>query len=141
MDYGIQAQTRGEATAKIVSLACSGTKRELGKGGPPGAEHEPWMFSLILDTTKQTLTVDDYQVMSLSGDTRSKNLVIFYASPPPKGEDGGRICKPQSHHWRDDCQPNPRRSRVRGPRRLQASAEAFLRARLVTSIYEAGRFS
>jgi hypothetical protein len=35
----------GEATAKIVSLACSGTKQELVKGEPPGAQHEPWMFS------------------------------------------------------------------------------------------------
>lgn len=77
----------GEATAKIVSLACSGTKREL-VGERPGAEHEPWMFSLILDTTKQTLIVDDYGAMSQSGDTRSNNMVIFSASSPPKGEDG-----------------------------------------------------
>ena len=78
----------GEATAKVVSLACSGTKRELVKWEPPVAEHEPWMFSLILDTTKRTLIVDDYEAMSLSADTRSKNMVIFSASPPPKGEDG-----------------------------------------------------
>jgi len=78
----------GEAAAKIVSLACSGTKRELVKGEPPGAEHEPWMFSLILDTTKRTLIVDDHDAMPLSGDTRSKNMVIFSVSPPPKGEDG-----------------------------------------------------
>ena len=46
------------------------------------------MFSLILDTTKWTLIVDDYDAMPLSGDTRSKNMVIFSASPAPKGKDG-----------------------------------------------------
>ena len=77
-----------ETIAKTTSLACSGTKRELVKGGPPGAEHEPWMFSLILDTTKQTLIVDDYDAMPVSGNTKSKNLVIFSASSPPKDKDG-----------------------------------------------------
>jgi hypothetical protein len=78
----------GEATAKLAFLACSGTKRELVIGKLPGVEHEPWMFSLILDTAKRTLMVDDYEAMSLSGDTSSKNMVIFSASPPPTGKDG-----------------------------------------------------
>jgi hypothetical protein len=78
----------GEATAKIVSLACSGTKREIGKGRLPEEAREPWTFSLILDTTKRTLIVDDYDAMSLSGDTGSKNMVIFSASPSPKDKDG-----------------------------------------------------
>jgi hypothetical protein len=78
----------GEAIAKVVSLACTGTIRELGKGRTPEEGREPWAFSLILDTKKRTLAVDDYDAMSASGDTGSKNTVIFSGSPPPKGKDG-----------------------------------------------------
>jgi hypothetical protein len=78
----------GEATAKIVSLACSGTKREIGKGKPSEENRKPWTFSLILDTTKRSLIVDDYDAMPVSRDTGSKNLVIFSASSPPKDKDG-----------------------------------------------------
>ena len=77
-----------EATAKTVSLACSGTKRELGKSRSAGVEREPWLFSLILDTAKRTLIVDDYDAMQLSEDTSLRNMVIFSASPPPKDKDG-----------------------------------------------------
>ena len=64
-------------------------KRELAKTRPPDEAQEPWMFSLILDTRKRTLIVDNYDAMALSGDANpQKNIVIFTASPPPKDKDG-----------------------------------------------------
>jgi hypothetical protein len=74
----------GEATAKVVSLACTGTIREIGKGRAPEEGREPRAFSLILDTKKRTVIVDDYDAIPLSEDTGSKNTVIFSGSPSPK---------------------------------------------------------
>ena len=81
----------GEATAKVVSLACTGTIREIGKGRTPEEGREPWAFSLILDTKKRTVIVDDYDALPLSGDTGSKNIVIFSGLPPSKDKDGAEF--------------------------------------------------
>jgi hypothetical protein len=58
--------------------------REIGKGQnrKRGANRG------ILDTKKRTVIIDDYDAIPLSGDTGSKNTVIFSGSPPPKDKDG-----------------------------------------------------
>jgi hypothetical protein len=49
------------------------------------------MFSLILDTKQQTLIVDDYDPMPVSGNTGSKNTVTFSGSPAPKDKDAAEF--------------------------------------------------
>jgi hypothetical protein len=68
-----------EAKAQVTQLACSGTLRVISAG--VSSPEEPWTFSIIIDTDKKTVTVDDYNPVRLLEDT-TKNTVVFMPSPP-----------------------------------------------------------
>jgi hypothetical protein len=65
-----------EAKAQVTQLACSGTLRI-----PHKDAEEPWTFSLIIDSDKKTVTLDDYAPVELLEDT-SGNTVVFKSSTP-----------------------------------------------------------
>jgi hypothetical protein len=68
-----------EANAQVTPLSCAGTLRI-----PHKDAEEPWTFSLIIDTDKKTVTLDDYAPVELLGDT-SGNTVVFKSSIPSDG--------------------------------------------------------
>jgi hypothetical protein len=63
----------------VTPLSCAGTLRI-----PHKDAEEPWTFSLIIDTDKKTVTLDDYAPVELLGDT-SGNTVVFKSSIPSDG--------------------------------------------------------
>jgi hypothetical protein len=74
-----------EAKAQVTTLSCEGTVRI-----PHRDAEEPWTFSLIIDTDKKTITVDDYAPVELLGDT-SGNTVVFRSSTPREGVSFGTL--------------------------------------------------
>jgi hypothetical protein len=63
--------------AEPAYLSCSGTLR-VARGGSSSPE-EPWTLSLVIDTDKKTVTVDDYTPVQLLAD--EKNRVVFMPRP------------------------------------------------------------
>ena len=77
-----------EAMAEVTYLSCSGTIR----AGIPkeGSSDETWMLSLVVDTDKEIITVDDQEPVQLSGG--SKNVLTFMsAAPTQKGVSTGTL--------------------------------------------------
>src|SRR5262249_10162628 len=68
-----------DATAQVTNLSCIGTLRVVREGA--SLPEEPWTFSLVMDTDKKTVTLDDYEPVSLLEDT-SRNTVVFMPSTP-----------------------------------------------------------
>jgi hypothetical protein len=64
--------------AEVTYLSCSGTIR----AGLPKerSSDETWMLSLVVDTDKETITVDDHEPVQLSGG--SKNVLTFMSAAP-----------------------------------------------------------
>jgi hypothetical protein len=80
-----------QTPAQNLTLACSGTIEQADADG--GGRGQQWMFSLILDTDKMTLAVDDYDPIPLSQDTAFKNAVMFSGPSLPKDKSRPQLAK------------------------------------------------
>jgi len=68
-----------EATAQVTNLSCIGTLRVIRQG--VSLPEEPWTFSVIMDTDKKTVTLEDYEPVPLFEDI-SRNTVVLMPSIP-----------------------------------------------------------
>ena len=74
------------AKAELTYLSCTGMAH-TGASSPD----EPWSLSLIIDTARKTVTVDDYDPVQLLGD--SQNIVGFmpFKTPSDYGVSTGTL--------------------------------------------------
>jgi hypothetical protein len=66
-----------EAMAEVTYLSCSGTMIRAVEPREPSPD---WTLSLIVDTEKETITVEDYEPVQLSGG--SKQVLVFMSANP-----------------------------------------------------------